>query len=496
MSKAQNKPNVLFLISDQHNPHVAGFAGNRIVRTQNLDRLAAESVQFDAAYCQVPLCTPSRISMWTGRLAHRRSGWANNVPIPPEFLTIPEHFAEHGYTTCGVGKMHVSGERPMNGFQFRPYGDLKPNCFCGHQPDPLKTAVDNAWTKHAVGRLSFAGETEIPESLLQDNIVTRESLAFIVDHTEKRLDQPWFVCASYQRPHHPLTAPGRYIRRYWPDGPDLSPLPDGYPDDLHPHDKFIVDDFNLAKVSEEERRRGLAAYYASVDFVDDCIGDLLDGLKQEGLLDDTIVIYTTDHGDLASEHGLWWKRSYYDGSAGVPLLIRAPGNAPGRVPQVAELLDLFPTLCELCGLPVPEHLDGESLVPLIARDAGGRRKKDFARTEYIARAETTFRMLRTPKWKYVEFPEYPPVLFNMENDPDEQRNLAGLSEHSAVMAELHARLWHDGESWESLSAKKEAARERKARELAVDRDSTPNQYALPNGTVVDAEGMLYGGVLE
>ncbi|NIL98116.1 MAG: sulfatase-like hydrolase/transferase, partial [Planctomycetales bacterium] len=141
-----SKPNVLFLMSDQHNPHVAGLAGDRLARTQNLDRLAAESVQFDAAYCQVPLCTPSRISMWTGRLAHRRSGWANNVPIPPEFLTIPEHFAKHGYTTCGVGKMHVSGERPMNGFQFRPYGDLRCNRFCGHQPDPLKTAVDNAWT--------------------------------------------------------------------------------------------------------------------------------------------------------------------------------------------------------------------------------------------------------------------------------------------------------------------------------------------------------------
>jgi len=490
-----SKSNVLFLLSDQHNPHVAGFAGNSIVRTQNLDRLAAESLQFDAAYCQTPLCTPSRISMWTGRLPHLCGAWKNNMPIFPEFPTMPEHFADHGYATCGVGKMHVGGKRPMNGFQLRPYGDLKPNAFCGHQPDPLKTAASNVWTNHKIGRFPFAGETEIPEGLLQDNVVTRESLAFILEHADRHPDRPWFVCASYQRPHHPLTAPGRYIRRYWPDGPELHPLPEGYPDKLHPHDRFIVEDFSLAEFSEEERRQGLAAYYAAVDFLDDCIGEMLQGLAEAGLLDNAIIIYTSDHGDLASEHGLWWKRSYYDGSAGVPLLIRVPGGPPGRVSEVVELLDLFPTLCELCGVPVPDSLDGESLSPLFEVRTRGERKKDFARSEYIARMETTFRMIRTPRWKYVEFPEYPPVLFDMANDPEEQRNVAFLSENGSVVSELHARLWEDGESWESLNARKKADQERAEKEFSVHTDCSPNQYALPDGTIVDAEGMLYERIL-
>jgi len=478
------KPNVLFLLSDQHNRRIAGFAGNEVVRTPNLDRLAAESLQFDAAYCQFPLCTPSRISMWTGVLPHKPRAMFNYAPIPPEFPTIPEHFAKHGYVTCGVGKMHAGGARPMNGFQSRPYGDLTPNCFCAHQPDPIATAKGQAWTRHDIGHFPFAGESEIPESLLQDSVVTREALAFIRDHPA----DPWFVCASYARPHHPLTAPGRCFRRYWPDGPKLEPLPPGFPDDIHPHDRFIVDDYRLTEFSDEERRRGLAAYYASVDFLDDCIGDLLSALEWQGALENTIIIYTSDHGDMMSEHGLWWKRSYYDGSTQVPLLVRIPGRAHERVGDVVELLDIFPTLCDLCGLPIPGGLDGETLL--------GNRTKDFARSDHIDRTETTFRMIRTQRWKYVEFPEFPPVLFDMENDPGEERNLASMPEHAGVVSELRGRLWSDGESWESLWTMRRAAREKARAEFDVRTDRTPNQYALPSGEIVDAEGPLYDSIVK
>lgn len=511
-----SRPNVLVLMSDQHNPHIAGFSGNRIVRTQNLDRLAREAAVFGAAYCQTPLCTPSRISMWTGLLPYKCAGWKNNMPIFPEHLTMPEHFARHGYVTCGVGKMHVGGDRPMNGFQFRPYGDLKPNRFCGHQPDPIRTARNQEWTQHKIGHFPFAGESELPESIIQDNVVTKEALAFILEHHDKHPDQPWFVCASYSHPHHPLTAPGRYFRRYWPDGPNLEPLPEGFPNDIHPHDRWMAEDYRFAEFSDDERRRGLAAYYAGVDFVDDCIGDLLQGLEREGLLDNTIIIYTSDHGDMASEHGLWWKRTYYEGSARVPLLIRlagdrgaqagnrmtaeaqSAGNSPDPMPSTSdlpvELLDLFPTLCDLCGLPTPEGLDGETLVPLIMGQ--GIRKKDFARSEHIFRMETTFRMIRTPKWKYVEFPEFPPVLFDMASDPGETRNLAESHAHRGIVEELRRRLWEDGESWESLYARRQADIERAQREYPTDDQHCPNQYALRDGSLVDADGMIYNRWLD
>lgn len=373
----------------------------------------------------------------------------------------------------------------MNGFQFRPYGDLLPNRFCGHQPDPISSAKDQAWTRHDIGHFPFAGPSEIPDELLQERIVTREALRFIEAHQ----DQPWFVCASYSRPHHPLTAPKRWFDRYQSDGPQLHPLPEGFPDRLHPHDRFIIEDFRLAEFTEAERRRGLAAYYASVSFLDECIGDLLDGLERQGLLDNAIVVYTSDHGDLASEHGLWWKRSYYDGSSAVPLLIRVPGGRHVHVSGIVELLDLFPTLCDLCALPTPDCLDGESLSP-----QSGERRKDFARSDDIARPETSFRMIRTPRWKYVEFPEYPPVLFDMANDPGEERNIAHLPEYDTVVDDLRRRLWSDGESWDSLFTARQAGRERMQKECPVSGDRCPNQFAH-HCEIEDAELSLYSPYL-
>lgn len=228
------------------------------------------------------------------------------------------------------------------------------------------------------------------------------------------------------------------------------------------------------------------------------MGELVNRLEREGLLANTIVIYLSDHGDLASEHGLWWKRSYYEGSARVPLLLRLPGGKRRnrRISHPVELVDLFPTLCELAGLPIPEGLDGESMVPLLDPKTRGRRKKDFARSEHFAPTPSAFRMLRTPRWKYVEFPEFPPVLFDMANDPEEKRNLAGLAEFRQTVEELHARLWDDGESWASLDEKKQADIERAKREHPPEKRAAPNQYALPNGEIVDADGMLYAQFLK
>lgn len=472
-------------MSDQHNRRIAGFAGDSAAITPNLDRLAAESIVFDNAYCQFPLCTPSRIGMWTGRLPHDVGGTFNYAPIPNDCLTMPGHFERHGYTTCGVGKMHVGGDHPMNGFMHRPYGDLVPNCFCGHQPDPVASAGDQAWTRHDIGHFPFAGVSELPEEIMQESVVTREALSFIRAHGEARPDQPWFVCASYARPHHPVTAPSRHFERFWPRGPELPPLPSGFPDSVHPHDRFIIEDYRLTQFSADERRKCLAAYYASLSFLDECIGDLLEGLRRDGLLDNTVIVYTSDHGDMMGEHGLWWKRSYYDGSAAVPLLIRtgAPMAVRESVSDIVELLDLFPTLCDLAGLPHPDGLDGESLVR--------ERRKEFARCEHIARSEMTFRMIRTMRWKYVEFPEYRPVLFNMLNDPGETENLAGSSEGVPVAWELHRRLWDDGQTFEQLMSERLHRRERAMKESPVSCDRSPNQYALPGGETTDAERAIY-----
>lgn len=222
------RPNILMILTDQHNPHIAGYAGDPRAHTQALDRLADASVRFDAAYCQTPLCVPSRISMLTGKYAHRCRAWNNGSILYPEEVTIPQHLSAHGYTTALVGKMHLKGPKWMGGFDHRPYGDLIVDRFCFHQPDPPYT-WDGRWCNHEVGRFAWAGETQIPESLLGDGVVTRESLAFLLEHSDKYPDRPWFFCAGYGRPHFPFTSPGRYMRRHLKSPPSLPPQAGGLP---------------------------------------------------------------------------------------------------------------------------------------------------------------------------------------------------------------------------------------------------------------------------
>jgi len=489
------RPNFLIIQTDQHNPGIAGYAGDRLARTQALDALAERSTVFDAAYCQAPLCVPSRLSMLTGRYVGALKAWNNSCELGEEHLTFSGHLGRHGYTTALVGKMHLAGPRWMGGFQHRPYGDLCVDRFCFHQPDPVDT-WDGRWCSHSVGRFPWAGETEIPESLLADANVTRESLAFLLEHADREPERPWLLVAGYSRPHFPLTAPGRYFRRAARQVTSLPPKPPGYPDTLHPHDRYIVEDFRLLEFPEEDQVRALAAYYACVEYVEDCIAELLDGLRKAGLLDGTYVIYLSDHGDMCAQKGLWCKRTYYDASARVPLMISGPDIASGvRVARPVELTDLFPTLCELGGAPVPEGLDGLSLAPLLGGDASGYRRR-YARSELLTPLkQTAFRMARDGRWKYVEFPEAPPRLFDMVNDPEEATDLlaSGPAPGDCPLEDLReaARL---GVSWDGIARMQErdlATRPPRARHPG----RGPVQYFL-RGARVDGDAFLYPGLTQ
>jgi len=504
-----SRPNILFLLSDEHNPHIAGFSGDKRARTQNLDRLAKRGARFDACYCQSPLCVPSRISMLTGQYAYRCWAWGNSSVLYPEHLTLPQHLGDHGYTTALVGKMHLKGPRWDGGFQHRPYGDIVIDRFCIHQPDPVET-WDGRWCNHKVGRFPWAGETEIPESLLVDGVVTRESIAFLMEHADKNPDKPWFFCAGYGRPHFPFTAPGRYFRRAMADPPPLSPRPPGYPEGIHPHDRYIVDDFHLYDFSDEIQQRTLAAYYACVDYLDDCIGELLDTLHKAGLLENTYVIYTSDHGDMAAEHGMWSKRSYYDASAAAPLIIAGPGIPRGKVVKdPVELLDLFPTFCDLAAAPIPDGLDGETLSPLLTGDPASRRKR-HARSEILMPNERIeFRMARDGRWKYVEFPKSPPVLFDMVDDPGETTNLlsppcegeprpsppceGGAGGGCDAPLDALRAAATAGLTWEEIAAIREEETKRRP-EFSWEGPHGPVQYQLRDGRIVDADVFLYPGL--
>ena len=494
-TRPDRAPNILLIMTDQHAPAIAGFAGDPIVRTENLDALAQRSVQFDTAICASPVCTPSRMCTLTAKDVHHCSAWNNHWVIFPDHITWPAHLAAHGYTTSLVGKMHFGGRDQMQGFQHRPYGDLRHGL--GHQPDPINLFPAYHGPTHV-------GPTEIPESLLQDNVVTRESLAFLLEHHDRDPDKPWFLCAGYSRPHAPYTAPGRYLRRYRDKVPPLD-LPEDFKERLDPYSLRAYHNEPGRDLTEEETLRAREAYYACVDFVDDCIGELLDGLQRQGLLDNTIIIYTSDHGEMAGVHGLWGKSVPHDPSIGVPLLITGPGIAPGprRVKSPISLLDLFPTTCGLTGLPIPDGLDGLDLSRHLA-EGSSESGRDHAFSTYLTygtrvhdlstlgdiTSAAAMRTIRTPDWKYVDIEGADPLLFDLSTDPDETNNLAHLPEHAQRCADLRAKVL-EGFSWDQIHTQLAHDRERIKGFASGLRPTTPNQYMLPDGRTFDAEASLY-----
>ena len=498
MNLSSVRPNILLIMTDQHAPGISGFAGDSVVRTQHLDKLASRSVQFSAAVCASPVCTPSRMCLLTGKEPHCCAAWNNHWVIFPEHVTWPQHFADHGYQTSLIGKMHFGGQDQMQGFQHRPYGDLRHGL--GHQPDPIELFPVYAGP-------AGAGITEIPESLLQDVVVTRETLAHLFEHHDQKPKTPWFCCASYSRPHAPFTAPGRYIRRYRNrvQLPDASERPEESED---PFCRRIGRLESGEQLSAEQAIRALEAYYACVDFVDDCIGELLRALDEAGQLDNTIVIYTSDHGEMAGRHGLWGKVVYFDPSICVPLLITGPGIAEGRhlVDHPISLMDLFPTVCSLAGLPIPDGLDGTDMRSLLAEPATAASPRDVAPSSYYGygvrargaagkrpdnESHAAMRLVRDRHWKYVEVEGGEPLLFHLKNDPDERCNVAGRPENAERCREMREALFRNF-NWDQIHEQLSEDRVRIADHRSGHKPTTPNQYMLPDGRVFDAEGDLYG----
>jgi choline-sulfatase len=395
--------------------------------------------------------------------------------------------------------MHFGGRDQMNGFQLRPYGDLRHGL--GHQAEPLSMFPGYA-------NAASAAVTEIPESLLSDVVIAREAAAFLQEHLDAEPETPFFLCASFTRPHCPLTAPGRYIRRYR-DAVEPPPHASTFTEYLEPYARATQDAAGFRDLSDEQIARAVEAYYACVDFVDDCIGELLRAARECGGMENTVVIYTTDHGEMLGRHGLWGKAVYYDEAVRVPLLISGPGVASGAhaVRHPISLMDLFPTTCALADLPIPDGLDGVDCSALLADPGGAEPPRAFAPSAYFKYgvrvdhflskntrepgAHRAMRLLRDARWKYVDIEEGEPLLFDLSSDPGETINLAGQAEHAERRGRMHAEL-SGGIDWPGLRAQLAEDRARVPEYFSGLQPSTPNQYRLPDGRVFDAEASLYG----
>jgi len=497
MSTTRERPNILFLLSDEHSYRAMGHLDptgeGEPVDTPTFDRLARQGVRLHQTYCQVPLCTPSRICMLTGKSPMESGGWFNSCMLHPDRPTIASTLAEAGYETCLVGKMHLGGNRQYVGFQHRPYGDITGRT--GHQWEPLAREGGNEMRSRTVD----AGVTEIPESQLQEQIIARESLAFLREHRAAHPDQPWFLCASFSRPHFPLTAPKRWLDRYWPDG--VTPPKVGRTGDTaqHPMTQGMAKGFRTEEIDPDEAMHARAAYFACVSYLDELIGDFLTNLDHAGLLENTIVVYTSDHGELMGEHGMWWKNSWHEGASRVPWLIQLPEHRTGElgsatVETPVSLADLYPTLCGFAGVEAPDDLDGVDLSSQIrGGDESQRGPVWFTNPTPRWGEGAEHVVVRDGDFKFVRFRGMEPnLLFNLADDPLEQRNI--IADHPEVAERLSQFV---DEVWDFDEASRRAeAHVQESRSLVpqldhAKLDHAKNLYHTPRGVLIDADTPLY-----
>ncbi len=432
-------------MTDQHSPHVLGCYGDRTVRTPNLDRLATEGTRFSNAYCASPLCVPSRMSFMTARYPHRNRVWNNGHILSSSVPTWAHVLGAAGYETCLVGRMHFVGSDQRHGFEKRPIGD-----YSGVPPgvprkggpgwtDDLKGT--SGQTRRAV-EVAGSGTTSYQ---WYDDQVADEFGRFIRRKAASADNRPFAAVCGLLLPHCPFVAPTDLFDYYY-DRVDIPDVESNQPETIR---RFRSDRDILDPPLDIERTRvARAAYYGMVEYMDRVVGRILDELEKAGYGDDTVVIYCSDHGESAGEHGCWWKSNYYESSVGVPLIVRAPGTTSHGIVshEVCNLIDIGPTLCDYAGTRFSPAVDGRSLRPVL--DDRPSENRSFTFSELVdSRTKGTTplpsRMIRDKRWKLWYFGDdagLPPVLFDLEKDPDEVDDLGDSPEHSGIRDELLSRL--------------------------------------------------------
>jgi len=422
---ANQKLNVLFIAVDDLNNRL-GCYGDPLVKTPNIDRLAARGVRFDRAYCNYPLCNPSRTSLLSGRRPDTTRILDNMTPPRThlgEVAFLPEHFRHHGYFTARVGKI-AHGR-----FEDAVRWDVSESSRPGQRysaPPPVEKdggAVKLRW--HA---------TANDDANEPDGRTARR----IVELMDQGGGKPWFLGAGFHKPHLPWIAPKKYFDLYPPERIVLPPTPADDRADIPPIalTRTPSDD----QMSALDKKTAIAAYHAATSFMDAQVGVLLDSLDRRQLWDRTIVLLFGDHGWHLDDHGgLWRKMTVFEESARAPLIVVAPGKKPGVSPRLVEFVDLYPTLAGLCGLPLPEGLEGASFAPLL--DDPRQPWKKAAFTVVQRREATLGRSLRTERYRYTEWgSENVAELYDHQADAREWRNLAADPQHAATVAEMRRLL--------------------------------------------------------
>lgn len=439
---ARRQPNVLVIMSDEHTASVMGCAGNPIAHTPNLDALAARGIQFDCAYTTSPLCVPARLAFTAGKYVSRVGAWSNDCRLPSDDIpSLPRAMNAAGYESYLCGKQHYDDEHRYGFIEIG--GNMNRGYMTGRgvRRHPRDERVN---TRGRDGRFNQFYTGESSSVLNHDRAVTAGVLEFL--GKRRRSDKPFFLFAGYLAPHFPLIVPQRYHDRYRGRIP-MPVVPEGnvaaQPRNYH----HLRRGFGVVETDPAKVKLGRELMYGLTTWLDEEIGKVLAALGNSEVADNTVVVYTSDHGENMGEHHLWWKNCMYDHAARVPLIVSWPARWPGgqRRSGVCSLADLVQTLAEIGGATASDDWDGDSMCAWM--DDAGAAWKDFALSEYYAHNICSgFVMFRQGRYKYVYHTpadaEHPAEreLYDMENDPGEFFNLAGDPAQKGRIRKLHAAM--------------------------------------------------------
>ena len=425
-------------MSDQHQREASGCYGSQEARTPNIDQIARRGVRFERVYCQAPVCVPSRGSIVTGLYPHTHGAKILSDALPASARTAGHFFKERGYVTAAIGKMHFVDETQRHGFDHRRRLDDFTKTLTPEERQSLRQ--DQGGAEGTAGRAS-----KLPARFFQDNYYAEETVKFLRENRAR----PFCLWSSFFMPHTPLVPMRQYFDLYAQSKLSLPKrtaheLESGFSGHL-----IRAKERGWYSQTDDELRSSLAGYYGNISQMDSCVGRVYDALRELGLDKNTVVIYTSDHGEMAGAHRMWTKHNMFEQSVAVPLIVSLPDGAlSGEARKdLIEQIDLFPTLAELCGHTAPKGLPGRSFAPLIRNRRHPAR--EFAYSEYYFCSNVFTRddrylgkppilMVRTDRWKLNYLSWDRSELFDMVEDPGEFRNRIDDSGCASVAKELTA----------------------------------------------------------
>ncbi|HAA75443.1 TPA: sulfatase [Candidatus Latescibacteria bacterium] len=455
-----DKPNLLYIHSDQHSPFVTGCYGCDSVDTPNLDALATRGAVLENVYCPSPICVPSRMSMLTGRYPHENHVWTNTHMLDSAIPTFAHAMGAAGYDPVLVGRMHSVGPDQLHGYAERYVGDHGPNYLGG-------VGANHGMLHGTAGpsRVSIR-KSGIGQSAYQvhDEDVTASAIDYLnrlgVQKRAGTMAKPFSLSVGFMLPHQPFVARREDFERFADRvPPPQTPAP--FSDDLHPHFKNWREKCGIVDVPDKEIQRARIAYWALVYRMDVMIGQILNTLRENGFEEDTLVIYSSDHGEQVGEHGLWWKQTFYDDSAKVPAIVAWPGRISegSRINNVISSLDINATMIDALGCPALPTSRGRTLLPLFENI--NTDWDDVAFCEYCTDKREIQRMVRKGPWKLSYYHGQPSTLFNVDEDPRETRDRISDPECADIVRALTDRVlerWDPDAIWAEIQTTQTEAR--------------------------------------